>query len=305
MKCPLPTSIFLAVTLSLTGLAFAQDNPETIALPNGYQPEGIAAGTGTTLYAGSLANGAIYQTDVTTGEGSVLAAGADGRITVGLTFDPRTGYLYAAGGTTGQAHVFDTAAGELVRSFTLNTEGTFVNDAILSGDAVYFSDSNRAVVYRLALGEGGALPGGDGAVSEIALTGAFTIDPDAFNANGIEAAEDGTLIIVKSGSGQLFTVDPASGETAEIDLGGDSVVNGDGILLAGSTLYVAQNQDNQLAVLELAADLGSASLTGALTNPNFDIPTTLAQVQGTLYAVNARFNTEPTPDTTYDIVRVD
>lgn len=305
MKCPLPTSIFLAVTLSLTGLAFAQDNPETIALPNGYQPEGIAAGTGTTLYAGSLASGAIYQTDVTTGEGSVLAAGADGRITVGLTFDPRTGYLYAAGGTTGQAHVFDTAAGELVRSFTLNTEGTFVNDAILSGDAVYFSDSNRAVVYRLALGEGGALPGGDGAVSEIALTGAFTIDPDAFNANGIEAAEDGTLIIVKSGSGQLFTVDPASGETAEIDLGGDSVVNGDGILLAGSTLYVAQNQDNQLAVLELAADLGSASLTGALTNPNFDIPTTLAQVQGTLYAVNARFGTEPTPDTTYDIVRVD
>lgn len=291
--------------LSLLTLAVAQDAPTTIALPGGWQPEGIVAGEGSTLYLGSLADGAIYQADAVTGEGSILAEGEEGRLTVGLTFDPRTGYLYAAGGPTGTAHVFDTADGTLLQTYTLNSEGTFVNDAIVSGDAVYFTDSNTEVIYTLTLGEGGVLPEGEGAISTLEVTGAFTADPDAFNANGIEAAEDGTLMIVKSGTGQLFTVDPESGESTEIDLGGESVTNGDGLLLSGTTLYVVQNQDNQIAVLELADDFVSATLTGTLTSPEFDVPTTVAEIDGTLYAVNARFGTEPTPETEYDIVRVE
>ncbi len=299
-------TLLTLIAILLAPLAFAQgEAPQTLALPNGFQPEGVAAGEGTTLYAGSLANGAIYEADVATGEGSVLVEGEAGRITVGLTFDPRTGYLYAAGGTTGAAHVFDTAAGTLLQTYTLSAEGTFVNDAILSGDTVYFTDSNRTVLYRLELGEGGALPGGDAGVGELPITGAFTADPDAFNANGVEATEDGTLIIVKSGTGQLFTVDPETGESVEIDLGGESVTNGDGILLDGSTLYVVQNQDNRIAVVELADDLSSGAVSGTLTNPNFDVPTTVAEVDGTLYAVNARFGTEPTPDTEYAVVRVE
>lgn len=297
------TLLTFAVVL-LAPLVFAQGEAPEIALPNGFQPEGVAAGEGTTLYAGSLANGAIYGADVATGEGSVLVEGESGRITVGLTFDARTGYLYAAGGNTGTAHVFDTAAGTLLQTYTLNTEGTFVNDAILSGNSVYFTDSNRAVLYRRELGADGALPKGDAGVSELPITGAFTADPDAFNTNGIEATEDGTLIIVKSGTGQLFTVDPETGESAEIDLGGESVTNGDGILLIGTTLYVVQNQDNKIAVVELADDLSSGAISTTLTNPNFDVPTTVAEVDGTLYAVNARFGTEPTPDTEYAIVRV-
>ncbi len=294
------------VVVLLAPLAFAQgEAPETLALPNGFQPEGVVAGEGTTLYAGSLANGAVYEADVATGEGSVLVEGESGRITVGLTFDDRTGYLYAAGGTTGNAYVFDTAAGTLLQTYTLNTEGTFVNDAILSGNSIFFTDSNREVLYRLGLGEGGALPEGDAGVSELPITGAFTADPDAFNANGIEATEDGTLIIVKSGTGQLFSVDPETGESVEIDLGGESVTNGDGILLDGSTLYVVQNQDNRIAVVELADDLSSGTISTTLTNPNFDVPTTIAEVDGTLYAVNARFGTEPTPDTEYAVVRVE
>ncbi len=60
----------------LVPLVFAQgEAPQTLALPNGFQPEGVAAGEGTTLYAGSLANGAIYEVDVVTGEGSVLVEG--------------------------------------------------------------------------------------------------------------------------------------------------------------------------------------------------------------------------------------
>lgn len=202
-KLPLALAALLSATAAL-----AQTSPETIALPGGYQPEGIVANDEGALYVGSLADGAIYRADAATGEGDILVAGEEGRITVGLAYDPRTGYLYAAGGATGAAHVFDTAAGTLEASYTLTGGGTFVNDAIVSGDSVYFTDSNREVLYRLALGEGGGLPDADTAVSELPLTGAFSAEPDAFNANGVEAADDGTLIIVKSVSGELFTVGP-------------------------------------------------------------------------------------------------
>lgn len=291
-------------TALLLGLVLAQA-PSTIALPGGFQPEGVVAGPGTTIYAGSLADGAIYQADVSTGEGSVLVPGEEGRITVGLAFDPRTGYLYAAGGPTGNAYVFDTETGALVQMYALTDTGTFVNDAILSGDSAYFTDSNRDVLYRLELAEGGALPEGEDAVSELELTGEFSSDEDAFNANGIEVAEDGTLIIVKSNTGQLFTVDPETGETSEIDLGGETVTNGDGILLEGNLLYVVQNQNNQIAVVELADDLSSGTVTGTLSSPDFDVPTTVAGFGDALYAVNARFGTTPGPDTEYAIVRVE
>jgi sugar lactone lactonase YvrE len=299
MKRPLALAALLSTTAVL-----AQTPPETIALPGGYQPEGIVAGDGGELYVGSLADGAIYRADAATGEGDVLVAGEEGRVTVGLAYDPRTGYLYAAGGATGLAHVFDTASGTLEQSYTLTPEGTFVNDAVVSGDSVYFTDSNREVLYRLELGEGGALPGGDGAVTEIALSGDFSAEPDAFNANGVEAAEDGTLIVVKSVTGELFRVDPESGESTLIDLGSESVTNGDGILLDGDTLYVVQNRDNRVAVVDLAEDLASGTVSGALTHPEFDVPTTVTSSDGALYAVNARFGTEPTPDTEYAIVRV-
>ncbi len=282
--------------------------PSSIALPNGFRPEGIASGEGTTLYAGSLANGAVYQADVATGEGSILVEGATGeneRINVGLTFDSRTGYLFAAGGPTGKAQVYDTKAGTLLQTYTLSADAKFVNDAILSGDSVYFTDSARSVLYRLALGEGGTLPEGDAGIGELLVTGAFEVDPDArINANGIEVAEDGTLIVVNSSTGQLFTVNPETGNSSEIDLGDSDVTNGDGILLDGNTLYVVQNRDNKIAAVSLSNDRSSGTITTTLTNPAFDVPTTLADVGGTLYAVNARFGTEPTADTEYSIVKV-
>ena len=66
--------------------------------------------------------------------------------------------------------------------------------------------------------------------------------------NGIDATPNGkTLLIVQSGTGRLFTVSP-TGVTRAIALtGGESVPNGDGILLDGRTLYVAQNQLNLVA----------------------------------------------------------
>lgn len=297
----------LALSPGLVMAAPAESDrfPQIISLPNGFRPEGIVTGRGTTIYAGSLANGAIYRADLRTGEGSLLFAGETGRVAVGLGYDRRTNFVYAAGGPTGRAYVYDGRSGETEGVFQLTAETTtFVNDVIVTRDAAYFTDSFRPVLYRLPLSRGGRLPEAD-AVEEIALGGDFEFVAGAFNSNGIEATASGkSLIVVNSTVGALYRVDPQSGEAALIDLGGGSVANGDGILLKGNTLYVVQNQLNQVAVIRLNHRLTSGEIVKLVTDPNLDIPTTIADFGRLLYVVNARFSTPPTPDTTYTIVRL-
>lgn len=92
-----------------------------------------------------------------------------------------------------------------------------------------------------------------------------------------------------------------------IDLGGYSVAAGDGLLLAGRTLYVVCNQIKTVAKLRLAGSFLRGALAAELTEPAalLDVPTTIAEVSGCLYVVNARFGTPAGPDTTYTIVRLD
>src|SRR5262245_6040119 len=83
--------------------------PETIPLPNGWQPEGIALGTGTTFYAGSIPTGAVYAGDLRTGLGKVLIQGAAGRAATGMKVDH--GRLWVAGASTGKGFVYDLKTG--------------------------------------------------------------------------------------------------------------------------------------------------------------------------------------------------
>jgi sugar lactone lactonase YvrE len=99
-------------------------------------------------------------------------------------------------------------------------------------------------------------------------------------------------------------VDPTTGTATRIDLGTGSVPNGDGILLQGKTLYVVQNVLNQIAVVKLDPDFTSGTIVDTITSPSFRVPTTIAKFGDALYAVNARFDTPPTPDSEYEVVRV-
>ena len=54
----------------------------------------------------------------------------------------------------------------------------------------------------------------------------------------------------------------------------------------------------------LDAHLRSGRLVAELTDPDFDIPTTVAATGRRLYAINARFSTPRTPETPYDVVLV-
>jgi hypothetical protein len=285
--------------------AEARGLADEIPLPNGWQPEGITIGPCATIYAGSVATGAVFQADLRTGVGDVLVPGRPGRVAVGLKLDRRTNFLFVAGGATGAAYVYDADNGADVAVFQLTTlADTFVNDVIITDAAAYFTDSSRAVIYRLPLGPGGSVAP-DAAIQEIPLGGDFQLVAGQFNANGIEATDGGdTLIIVNSYLGTLYRVDAATGVARLIDLGGSTVPNGDGILLRGHTLYVVQNFQNQVAVIRLDRRLASGRVVDTITDPRLDVPTTIDDFAGALYLVNARFSTPPTPDTTYSIVRV-
>jgi sugar lactone lactonase YvrE len=298
-------AVVIAVTLiaGLAPTASAGVLPKTIALPNGFAPEGIAAGPGSQLFAGSTATGAVWSGDARTGVGAVRVPPHEGRSAAGLKIDGR-GRLFVSGAATGDAYVYDARSGADMASYTLTgASDTFINDVAVTGRAAYFTDSRQQQLYVVPLGRGGRLPA-QGAVRTLPLTGAISYTT-GFNANGIVAARGGrVLITVQTNTGRLFTIDPRTGRTRTIDLGGATVTNGDGLLLRGRTLYVVRNVDDQIAVVRLSAGLRSGRLRGTITDPDFDVPTTLAQAAGALWAVNARFSTPPGPDVPYSIVRV-
>jgi sugar lactone lactonase YvrE len=297
--------LLLLIASSLLVMASTPSGPfpDVIPLPDGFQPEGIASGKGSTFYVGSIPTGDIYRGNFRTGEGEILVDAEDGRSAIGLKYNQRSGLLFVAGGATGMAFLYDAETGAPAGEIQLSSDPSFINDVVITKDAAYFTNSFQPVLHVVPLDNKGFPVS---LTSEtIPLGGDYQFTPGAFNANGIAAtANEKFLIIVNSSEGALYRVDPQTGVARRIDLGSGSVPNGDGILLQGRTLYVVQNQLNQIAVVRLNLRMTSGSIETLITSPLFRVPTTIARFANSLYAVNARFGTTPTPDTDYEVVRV-
>jgi hypothetical protein len=276
--------------------------PETIALPNGLQPEGIAI-RGWNFYVGSLATGAVVTGDLRTGECCATVVGPQqDRVAVGLKVD-QSHRLFVAGGPTGQAYVYDVRTGAELAVYQLATGPSFINDVVVTRRGAWFTDSFNAVLFRVPITRGEL--GGQSDVETLPLSGDFQLVPGEFNSNGIEAARGGrTLVIVNSFTGELFTVDPETGVTRLIELEGGDVESGDGILLAGRKLYVVQNFLNRVAVVRLRGGLTEGRVLAHITDTDLDIPTTIARKGRWLYVVNGRFTTPATPDTEYQVIQL-
>ena len=277
----------LAVPLALAQSVY----PEKIALPNGFAPEGIEVGLGKTFYTGSRLTGQIWVGDLRTGTGRTLVEGATTANTRGATgIEYDRGRLWVAGAGFGNARVYNARTGALIREYQFATPpGTFINDVVVTKKAAFFTDSQRAVLYRVALSKNGA----PGAATTIALTGEYAHVAGQFNLNGIVATANGKMLIaVQSVSKKLLLINP-SGVATTINIGSYDLVNGDGLLLHGSTLYVVQNFANKVAVFQLSTDLKQATFVREITDTDFDIPTTIDRAGERLYVVNARFSDGP------------
>jgi len=292
--------MLLLIIVTVPQTAGAASRPRIIPLPDGFQPEGIAT-RGDDFFTGSLANGAIYKGSLRTGRGDIFVPGIPGRVAVGLSTRKKT--LFVAGGPTGNAHAYNTRTGEELGVFTLtNADPTFVNDVIATRDAAWFTDSFNQQLYKVPIRGRGKF----GRPRVVPLTGDIDFVPGEFNANGIEAARNGKrLIVVQSNTGQLFEVNPHTGKAKSIDLGGESVPSGDGILLdGGHRLWVLQNAIDTLTLIDLEPDLDSGRVVSRTTNEDFDVPTTVAESGDRLAIVNARFGV-PSPEAeTYWVTQI-
>jgi len=275
--------------------------PEVIALPDGWMPEGIAAGRGPTMYSGSRATGQVLAVDVVTGSSRLVVSDPAGAPAVGLKVD-RWNRLWVAGGNSGQGFVYDASTGATQAVFDLAVATpTFVNDVVITRDGAWFTDSNNPFLYRVPIDGRGRI----GEPQAVALGGDYQ-HVAGFNLNGIAATPgDRWLIAVQSSTGVLYRIDPGTGDATAIDIGGVAMTNGDGLLVEGLTLYVVQNRLNRVAVIDLdPITFTAGEVVGALTSPHFDVPTTMARFGGWFYLVNARFTTEQTPETPFSMVAV-
>ena len=285
--------------------------PDLIQLPQGFGPEGIAVGNGSTFYVGAAIGsdpsvlGQILVGDLRTGNFSQLV-GPTGMHALGIKFDSRSNLLFVAGGPTGTGRVYDATSGDQVAFYQFRVPGsgpTFINDVVVTRDAAYFTDSARAFFYRVALGW---QSDPSGQFDEIPLPPlifgpAFGACGPGPRANGIAADPSGKyLIIGNSSHGKLYRMDTATHTVVEIEHIGGLLCGADGLVLDGKTLYVVQNVNNRVAVVELSPDFSSGAITRYITepftsNPATKVPTTIAEFGDSLYAVTGGF-APPAPD---------
>jgi len=271
-----------------------------IPLPEGSVPEGIAIKEGT-AYVTSMSQGAVYSIDLERGEPEVLKQG-NGNSSVGILIDEQD-RLFVAGGRGGSVEVLDASSGEMLASYKVaESEETFINDLDRLGDAVYATDSFQPVLYKLPLGDDGALPD-EADVEVLQLDGISYVE--GFNANGItQTPDEQALIIVQMNTGELYRVDPASGAAEQVDTGEVDLTGGDGLLREGNLLYVVRNMANQVVVLELDDAATSATLKDELTDQGFDTPTTVARHEDHLYLPNARFTVDDAASAEFNVIGI-
>jgi Cu-Zn family superoxide dismutase len=162
-----------------------------------------------------------------------------------------------------------------------------VNDVALCPDgSAYFTDSINPRLYRLFPYE----EGGYGFEPFLDLEETPLEYGEGFNLNGIAATEDGRyLISVQSNTSNLYRIDTRSKEVVQVDLGGETLENGDGVLLDGRTLYVVRNRQGLIPV-RLAQYFASGEVGEGFTHPSLAYPTTIAAYDGRLLVVNSQFD---------------
>ncbi|MEJ1195334.1 hypothetical protein [Pseudarthrobacter sp. CCNWLW207] len=287
---------FIALMALLTPSLPATAAPPSgvIVLDGANSAEGIAAGRGTTFYAGELATGDIFQGDIRTGIATKIIDGPDDRMAVGMKFDAGSNLLFVAGGAGGNAYVYNTATLELVAEIPLAPG--FINDVALTPDGAWFTNSAAAELYFVPVSHRGEL----GDVVTLPLSGPAADAGDQFNLNGIASAKGGRVLFVShSGNGEIYTVNPDTGASALVE--GVSVPNVDGILVQGQRLWAVQNFSDQISRIDLANNFSSGVVEDVITSTSFNTPATAALFGNTLAAVNAQFLL---PDTEYEVVLV-
>ncbi len=127
------------------------------------------------------------------------------------------------------------------------------------------------------------------------MTGTAFVQTPGFNANGITSLSGGKkLAIVQSNTGKLFTINTTTKAVKEINLGGATVTNGDGLEAHGSRLYVVRNALNEVAIVKLRKGKSEGRIKDTIKSDLFAFPTTAARDGKRLLVVNSQFDKRAT-----------
>ena len=194
-----------------------------------------------------------------TGRGDVLVP-AWGGAAAGVEYEAGANRLWVAGGPTGTVRVYDATTRELLRQYTFSPAG-FLNDLVVTHDAVYVTDSNNAWLDVIPLGPHGGLPatGRHDAAAERDRLRDRPVQRERHRRGAWLA------IVVDSFTGGLFRVDPRPGSRRRSPPAASSVANGDGLELRGSTLFVVRNANDRAGASKSS---GWVRLTSARPRPN-------------------------------------
>jgi hypothetical protein len=97
--------------------------PAQIALPDGFQPEGIAIGAEPVAFFGSLANGAIFRVDLATGRGEVIGEPPGTPSANGIVLAPDGETLIIVQTNTGLLFTLDPVTGQTARTGVVDVAG--------------------------------------------------------------------------------------------------------------------------------------------------------------------------------------
>ncbi len=308
----LTVAIMLTASLSTSLPAHEIDQtsrviwPDRLPLPVGFEPEGIEIGKDLDVFVGAFSwsgdvtnSGAIYKVNLVTGEGQILVP-PTGKPLVGLSYDARTDYLYAATGFAASfagprweqgVKVYAATSGRLLGEIIFGDD-MVINDVLVTDTAVYCTDSVSTTLYKIPLEDDGKVFSSE--VEKIEMTG-FEMDHNGtlpFNANGLVADFDGKkLIVTNTTTGILSLVDTESGVASPIDVQGDEPLFtiSDGLYMDGRTLYICQSFTEKIAVVELSDDLTQGTFVKNLVSDMISVPTTITAFGSCIYAVNTHF----------------
>jgi sugar lactone lactonase YvrE len=303
----IPVLLAATVALVVSTVTPAAATPDVIVLPGASSAEGIARGEGDTFYAGELFGGDIFRGDLGHRTAERFIDAPAGRGAVGMFADLRHDLLFVAGGFNGQAYVYDLDSGATVETYQFappspaqGTPTTVINDVTVTRDGAWFTDSRQGVLFFVPVDRRGK----PGEFRTLKLKGDAAKISGDFNLNGIAAGRHGrSLIVAHSALGKLFTVDPGTGQSAEV--AGVSVPRVDGIVVKRRHLWAVQGS-NQITEVRLRRDLTAGRVVEVITDDAFQTPSTAIRADGRLAVVNAKFDTGfPPTATQYEVVLVD
>ncbi|MFH9426282.1 hypothetical protein [Streptomyces sp. NPDC017529] len=273
-----------------------------IRLPGATSAEGLCPGRGSTFYAGDYFAGDIYRGDLHSGAAVRFIDAPPGRQALGMQSHARHPLLFVAGGSTGQAYVYDLRRKTTVAVYRFGAaHTTLINDVALTRDGAWFTDSRRARLHFVPVDPRG-IPG---RFTTLTVRGPAAGLAGKFNLNGIRATPSGrTLVVSHSSKGALYTVDAVSGHSRAV--AGVNVPMVDGIALHGHTLWAVQNFRNQIQRITLNGDLSRGITKKTISSGLFRVPTAAARFGDRLAVVNAKLRPDGRPPTakSYEIVVV-